>query len=54
MLEMKRISWCHAFTRYEVFRRTENLVAVTTGDVASEENKHDLLGTEEIGKTVVK
>ena len=42
------------FTRYEVFRRTENLVAFTTGDVASEEIKHDLLGAEEIGKTFVK
>ena len=41
------------FTRYEVFRRTENLVAFTSGDVASEEIKHDLLG-EEIGKTFVK
>ena len=42
------------FTRYEVFHQTENLVAVTTGDVAREEIKSDLLGTEEIGKTVVK
>ena len=42
------------FTRYEVFRRKENLVAVTTVDVAREEIKHGLLGAEEIGKTVVK
>ena len=42
------------FRRYEVFRQTENLVAVTTGDVASEGFKRDLLRTEEIGKTVVK
>ena len=42
------------FQRYEVFRPTENLLAVTTGDVASEEIKHDLLGAEEVGKTVVR
>ena len=42
------------FARYEVFRQAENLVSVTTGDVASEEIKHDLLGTEETGKTVIK
>jgi len=42
------------FTRYDVFRLTENLVVVTTGDVASEEIKQDLLAAEEIGKTIVK
>ena len=41
------------FRRYDVFRRTENLVVVTTGDVASEEIKQDLLEAEEIGKTIV-
>ena len=41
------------FRRYDVFRKTENLVVVTTGDVASEETKQDLLGAEEIGKTIV-
>ena len=42
------------FTKYDVFRQAENLVSVTTGDVASEEIRHDLLGAEEIGKTIVK
>ena len=42
------------FTTYEVFRHAENLVAATTGDVASEEIRHDLLSAEEIGKTIVK
>ena len=42
------------FRRYDVFRETGNLVVVTTGDVASEENKQDLLKAEEIGKTIVK
>lgn len=42
------------FQRYEVFRPKENLVAVTIGDVASEEIKHDLLPAEEVGKTVVR
>ncbi|KAK2554918.1 hypothetical protein P5673_023601 [Acropora cervicornis] len=41
------------FRRYDVFRKTENLVVVTTGDVASDEIKQDLLGAEEIGKTIV-
>ena len=41
------------FRRYDVFRKTENLVVVTTGYVASEEIKQDLLGAEEIGKTIV-
>ena len=31
-----------------------NLVVVTTGDVASEEIKQDLLGVEEIGNTIVR
>lgn len=39
---------------YEVFRHAENLVSATTGDVASEEIRHDLLSAEEIGKTIVK
>ena len=30
-----------------------NLVVVTTGDVASEEIKQDMLGGKEIGKTIV-
>ena len=30
-----------------------NLVVVTTGDVASEEIKQDLLGVEEIGNTII-
>ena len=42
------------FRRYDVFRETGNLVVVTTGDVASEEIKQDLLKAEEIGKTIVK
>jgi len=33
---------------------TANLVAVKTGDVVSKEIEHDLLGTEEIGETVIK
>ena len=41
------------FRTYDVFRKTENLVVVTTGDVASEEIKQDLLGAEEIGNTIV-
>ena len=41
------------FRKYDLFRKTENLVVVTTGDVASEEIKQDLLGAEEIGKTIV-
>lgn len=42
------------FGRYDVFRETENLVVITTGDVASEDIKKDLLGAEGIGKTIVK
>jgi hypothetical protein len=39
------------FTKYGVFRRTENLEALTTGDVASEEIKQDrLLGAKQIGQ----
>ena len=41
------------FRRCDVFRKTENLVVVTTGDVASEEIKQDLPGAEEIGKTIM-
>ena len=42
------------FTKYEVFRCTSDLVVVTTGDVASNAIKQDLLGIEEIGKKVIK
>ena len=42
------------FGRYDVFHETENLVVVTTGDMASEDIKKDLLGAEGIGKTIVK
>ena len=42
------------FTEYEVFRCTSDLVVVTTGDVASNAIKQDLLGVEEIGKEVIK
>ena len=42
------------FTKYEVFRCTSDLVVVTTGDVASNAIKQDLLGVEEIGKKVIK
>ena len=38
----------------EVFRCTSDLVVVTTGDVASNAMKQDLLGVEEIGKKVIK
>jgi hypothetical protein len=41
------------FKKYEVFRHTTNLVAVTTGDVASAEIKDDLLEAEETGKAVM-
>ena len=41
------------FKRYDVFRKTENLVVVTPGDVASDEIKQDLLVAEEIGKTIL-
>ena len=36
-----------------ISERMMNLVVDTTGDVASEEIKHDLLGVEDIGKTIV-
>ena len=42
------------FTKYVVFRCTSDLVVVTTGDVASNVIKQDLLGVEEIGKEVIK
>lgn len=38
------------FSKYEVFRQTENLVVITTGDVASEEVKQDLLEAEKKGE----
>ena len=41
------------FRRCNLFRKTEKLVVVTAGDVASEEIKQDSLGVEEIGKTIV-
>ena len=40
------------FRMYNVFLKTENLVVVTTGDIASEE-KQDLLGAEEIRRAIV-
>ena len=42
------------FTKYKVFRCTSDLVVVTTGDVASNAIKQDLLGVEETGKKVIK
>ena len=42
------------FTKYKVFRCTSDLVVVTTGDVASNAIKQDLLGIKEIGKKVIK
>ena len=42
------------FMEYEVFRCTSDLVVVTTGDVASNAIKQDLLGVDEICKKVVK
>ena len=41
------------FNRFQIFRQTENLVVVTTGDVANEEIKEDLLSAEENGKNIV-
>ena len=41
------------FRRCDLFRKTEKLVVITAGDVASEEIKQDSLGVEEIGKTIV-
>ena len=31
------------FNRFQIFRQTKNLVVVTTGDIANEEVKEDLL-----------
>jgi len=42
------------FTKYEVFRCTSDLVVVTTGDVASNAIKQDLLGVEDTSKKVIK
>ena len=42
------------FSKYEVVRCTSDLVVVTTGDVASNAIKQDLLGVEESGKKVIK
>ena len=42
------------FKKYDVFRHTTDLVAVTTGDVASAEIKEDLLEAEETGKAAMK
>ena len=35
------------FERYDVFRQTTDLVAVTTGDVASDDIRNDLLQAQE-------
>ena len=42
------------FKKYDVFRHTTDLVAFTTGDVASAEIKEDLLEAEETGKAAIK
>ena len=42
------------FDKYKVFRLTTDLVAVTTGEVASDEIKHDLLQAQAVGNTVIK
>ena len=42
------------FKKYDVFRHTTDLFAVTTGDVASAEIKEDLLEAEETGKAAIK
>ena len=42
------------FKKYDVFRHTTDLVAGTTGDVASAEIKEDLLEDEETGKAAIK
>lgn len=39
------------FSKYEVFRQTDNLVVVTTGDIASEEIEQDLLEAEQKGQS---
>ena len=41
------------FKKYDVFRHTTDLVAVTTGDVASAEIKEDLREAEETGKAAI-
>jgi uncharacterized membrane protein len=38
------------FERYDVFRQTTDLVAVTTGDVASDDIRNDLLQAKERGE----
>ena len=42
------------FTKNEVFPCTSDLLGVTTGDVASNAIKQDLLGVEKIGQKVIK
>ena len=42
------------FQRHDVFRETADLVAVTTGDVVTDEIKSDLLEAEQRGKAAVK
>ena len=42
------------FERYDVFRQTTDLVAVTTGDVASDDIRNDLLQAQERGEAAVK
>ena len=42
------------FERYGVFRQTTDLVAVTTGDVASDDIRNDLLQAQEQGEVAVK
>lgn len=41
------------FTKYEVFRHTNELVVVTTGDVANDNIKEDLLQAGQTGQTIV-
>ena len=41
------------FQRYDVFRQTADLVVVTTGDIATNDIKSDLLETQERGKAAV-
>jgi hypothetical protein len=42
------------FTKYEVFRQTNELVVVTTGDVANDKIKEDLLQAQQTGQSIVK
>ncbi len=42
------------FEHYDVFQQTTDLIAVTTGDVASDEIRNDLLQAKERGEAVVK